>query len=128
MRGILDRLFPKCLLVELVPPVTDAVLFIEIPTTKDSIAAGPFISDSKSTATVSREAVEAFIRDACKDFPMDYGSVGPGPTVQAVIRVEAKGSLRNTIRAEACDPTANTRPRLRNSRPVAGSRSSVART
>jgi len=99
MRGILDRLFPKCLLVELVPPVSDAVLFMEIPTTKNSITAGPFISDSNSTATLSREAVEAFIHDAYKDFPMDYGSVGPGPTVQVVIRVESKSSLQNAIRA-----------------------------
>ena len=99
MRGILDRLFPKCLLVELVPPVSDAVLFMEIPTTKNSITAGPFISDSNSTATLSRETVEAFIRDAYKDFPMDYGSVGPGPTVQVVIRVESKSSLQNAIRA-----------------------------
>jgi hypothetical protein len=91
-------MLPSSLAIEIVPPLKRGVLFLEIPTTKNSVVIGPCLTDEHSLANISRDRVVRAFSDAYRDYPMDYGRPIAGDGLSAVVWIESRDSLLERIR------------------------------
>lgn len=91
-------LLPASFVIQIVPALNEAVLFLEIPTSKNSISAGPFVTNQESLAVIERDQILRAVNEAYSDFPMDYGNPIGGPQLQIVVQVESQNTLGERIR------------------------------
>jgi hypothetical protein len=88
---------PDSFCIQLLPQLSDAVLFLSIETNRNSVGIGPFITGKDSTVRVFRREIENAVDRAYTEFPMDYGAVRTDPGVMLKIVVESRDSLQSRL-------------------------------
>mgnify|MGYP001581996688 CR=1 FL=1 len=88
---------PDSFCIQLLPQLSDAVLFLSIETNRNPVGIGPFITGKDSTVRVFRREIEDAVDKAYTEFPMDYGAVRTDPGVMLKIVVESRDSLQSRL-------------------------------